>query len=164
MFPSTKIRFATAIRRSFDLAIEFATLGEYGLEPAPERPARGARRSAGPFRAMAGSDLLAGSDLMAAPGVSAAPGAVATAATAPPGPLATRLRPATAAARRLQPATPARRVHPIAPAQRISARTAVRELALDAPEVRTLRGARTRGGSARPRPQPCLVAEQSAGS
>src|SRR5436309_15769561 len=31
MFPSVKARFASAARRGFDLAVEFATLGEYGL-------------------------------------------------------------------------------------------------------------------------------------
>jgi hypothetical protein len=35
MFPSVKTRFASAARRGFDLAIEFATLGEYGLAVAP---------------------------------------------------------------------------------------------------------------------------------
>jgi hypothetical protein len=38
MFPSVKTRFASAARRSFDLALEFATLGEYRLSEAPPAP------------------------------------------------------------------------------------------------------------------------------
>ena len=119
MFPSVKNRFATAARRGFDLAIEFATLGEYGLT-APVGPV----------------------DERLKPSVTAAPPIRAR---------ATRVKPATPAARRLQP------VHQ---RRRISAHSGVRALAFDAPGVpRPRRGGRTRAGAARPRPQPCLVAD-----
>jgi hypothetical protein len=38
MFPTRSHRFKTAIRRSIDAAIDFATLGEYGLASAWEDP------------------------------------------------------------------------------------------------------------------------------
>src|SRR3954463_5499792 len=81
MFPSVKTRFATAARRGFDLAIEFATLGEYALVPAA-RP-RGA-----------------------APGAPVPPGARAL----PIRPRPSRVNPATPAARRLQPIQRERRI------------------------------------------------------
>ena len=37
MFPTPSSRFKTALRRSIDAAIDFATLGEYGIEPEPIR-------------------------------------------------------------------------------------------------------------------------------
>jgi hypothetical protein len=39
MFPPTQSRFRTALRRSLDAAIDFATLGDYGYAPAWEGPA-----------------------------------------------------------------------------------------------------------------------------
>src|SRR5687768_3713356 len=39
MFPPHQSRFKTALRRSLDAAIEFATLGDYGYAPAWEGPA-----------------------------------------------------------------------------------------------------------------------------
>ena len=95
--------FPPRLLRGIDLAIAFATLGEYGLEPVAEAPA-----AVPAFRV----DLsrIGGSD-----------------------PASPRLAPATAAARRLHGAGDARVV-----AQ---------------PRMRR------RGGAARPRPQPCLVAE-----
>src|SRR4051812_13326786 len=90
MFPSAKIRFASAARRGFDLAIEFATLGEYAVAPA----VRPRRQGSVPRPAEDGVMLSR--------------------------PRPTRLKPATAAARRLQPALQARR---------ISTRSAVRALA-----------------------------------
>jgi hypothetical protein len=122
MFPSVKTRFATAARRSFDVALEFATLGEYRLPPEPE-PAP-----------VAGPIALSGAE----PRMRVR---------------ATRLRPATAAARRLRPE---------APPQRISARTGVRTLAFDARSTEPRRGPRTRSGSASARPQPCLVGNPGA--
>jgi hypothetical protein len=134
MFPSVKTRFATAARRSFDVALEFATLGEYRLpaEPALPDPAR--------VRVGVPSARAGRLDLRAAP----EPGVR---------PHATRLRPATAAARRLRPE---------APPQRISARTGVRTLAFDAHSTEARRGPRTRSGSASARPQPCLVGDPGA--
>jgi hypothetical protein len=38
MFPHPESRFRTALRRSIDAAIDFATLGEYGLASAWEEP------------------------------------------------------------------------------------------------------------------------------
>src|SRR4051794_9830327 len=121
MFPSVKTRFASAARRSFDVALEFAPLGEYRL---PEEPAPHSRRP----RALPSSP----------------------ASDAPLRPRATRLRPATAAGRRLRPEAPLR---PISP------HTGMRGMAFDARDTRPARRGRTRAGSARPRPQPCLVAD-----
>jgi hypothetical protein len=168
MFPSVKSRFATAARRGFDLAIEFATLGEYGLTPADEPAAVSISERSASRRGTPGVD------------------AAAAAAT----PLrARRLRPATAAARRLQPPASAARAansspprrSPVAangspprrlPAtpdvhhayatpvpRRIATPSGVRELAFDATELTAPRGPRKRAGAARPRPQPCLVAD-----
>ncbi|MFL5913438.1 MAG: hypothetical protein ACJ768_23075 [Gaiellaceae bacterium] len=97
--------FPPRLLRGIDLAIGFATLGEYGLEPAPEAPA-----PALAFRV----DLsgIGGSTQRCA---------------------SRRLAPATAAARQLRDATVTRVV-----AQPRS---------------------RRRGGAARPRPQPCLLAD-----
>jgi hypothetical protein len=121
MFPSAKTRFASAARRGFDLAIEFATLGEYRLPPVPE-----------PVRARRPRPVAA------------------TAVSVRQRP--TALRPATAAARRLQPIPPA--------SERISTHSGVRALAFDPRgQRRPRRGGRTRAGAARPLPQPCLVAE-----
>jgi hypothetical protein len=148
MFPSVKTRFSAAARRGFDLAIEFATLGEYGAGSVVGEP------SSGTARTRAARENRPG---------------LAVAANAANPPRAKRLRPATAAARRLQPAAAAaRRLQPVAaprrvlhaaPAQRISTRSGMRGLAFDAKEVRPLPGRRKRAGSARPRPQPCLVAD-----
>jgi hypothetical protein len=123
MFPSAKTRFTSAFRRSFDLALEFATLGEYRLSEAPLAPPMPSR----PARSTSGSEI----EVRVRP-------------------RATRLRPATAAARRLSP-----EVHP----RRISARTGVRALAFDAHGAHPTRRVRHRAGSARPAPQPCLVAD-----
>src|SRR5436190_1970293 len=81
MFPSVKTRVASAARRGFDLAIEFATLGEYALAPDAGVGPRGepASRAAPPH-------------------------------PPPVRPRPTRLKPATPAARRLQPPQQERRV------------------------------------------------------
>lgn len=53
----TKKTFSTRAADAADLVIDFATLGEYGLEPVNPRPAscearhRGSRRSAGTWSA-----------------------------------------------------------------------------------------------------------------
>jgi hypothetical protein len=121
MFPSVKTRFASAARRSFDVALEFATLGEYRLPEQLTAPSRRPRAlPSGP-----NSDV-------------------------PLRPRATRLRPATAAARRLRPDSPPRP---------ISSHTGMRGMAFDASGIRPSRRGRTRAGSARPAPQPCLVAD-----
>src|SRR5215212_4534806 len=135
MFPSAKIRFAAAARRGFDLALEFVTLGEFRLaeEPHPRVTAGGPTRPDRLARSMRCSNAAT-----SAPELRARP-------------RATRLRPATAAARRLQP-EPSRRA--------ISAHTGVRALAFDPEAPGPQRGARKRAGSGRPRPQPCLVADQ----
>jgi hypothetical protein len=121
MFPSVKTRFTSAARRGFDLAIEFATLGEYAPALAPRSGA--------------------GMDSPSSPAVRA----VAIR------PRPSRVKPATPAARRLQPAQRERR---------ISTHTAVRALAFDgsAPEP-PRRAGRKRAGAPTPRPQRCLVAE-----
>src|SRR4051812_33536965 len=98
MFPSVKSRFATAARRGFDLAIEFATLGEYGLAATEEPAAVGAaERAASRYAARRAQRSRAATAVVAVGGVGVGGGA----AGAPLGPR--RLRPATAAARRLQP-------------------------------------------------------------
>jgi hypothetical protein len=131
MFPSAKIRFAAAARRGFDLALEFATLGEYRLpEESPSR-ASAARATRRPTATAATATAVPAAELRVRP-------------------RATRLRPATAAARRLQP-EPSRRS--------ISPHTGVRALALGGEAPKPQRGGRKRAGSARARPQPCLVAD-----
>lgn len=47
MFETKKTSFTHQVADAVDLAIDFATLGEYGLEPveAPTRPCEGRRRS-----------------------------------------------------------------------------------------------------------------------
>jgi hypothetical protein len=122
MFPSVKTRFASAARRGFDLAVEFATLGEYALVPAAQ-------------------------PREAAPGAHAIPAARAVGVRPRP----SRVKPATPAARRLQPAWQERR---------ISARTAVFAPAFDGSAPGSpQRAGRKRAGAPTPRPQHCLVAE-----
>jgi hypothetical protein len=123
MFPPVKTRFASAARRGFDLAIEFATLGEYALAPMPLTHA-----------AASGS---------------------------PPPPPAGRALPIRPRPSRVKPATPAaRRLQPVQSERRIPTRSAVRALAFDGsgPEPPS-RGGRKRAGAPTPRPPRCLVAE-----
>jgi hypothetical protein len=47
MFPRPESRIRTTLRRSIDAAIDFATLGEYGLASAWEDPADGIPAAAG---------------------------------------------------------------------------------------------------------------------
>src|SRR3954464_8619568 len=122
MFPSVKTRFTSAARRGFDLAIEFATLGEYALAPAPRLRAEIAESPSSP-----------------------------AARPVPVRPRPSRVKPATAAARRLQP---------VQPDPRISTRAAVRALAFDGSGPHPPRRARRkRAGALTPWPQRCLVAE-----
>ena len=148
MFPSVKTRFSAAARRGLDLAIEFATLGEYGAGSAVADPVSGAAEArtanAGTTRARAARESRSGS---------------LVAASAANAPRAKRLRPATAAARRMQPVAAPRRVLRVAPARRIPTRSGMRGLAFGAETVRPAGGSRKRAGAAKPRPQPCLVAE-----
>src|SRR3954449_12088075 len=127
MFPSAKTRFATAARRGFDLAIEFATLGEYEIASAPGSRHVVARVPAGP---------------------PAPAGPSGRAASIRPRP--SRVKPATPAARRLQP------VHQ---ERRISTHSAVRALAFDGSGPAPPRRLRKRAGAADARLQRCLVAE-----
>jgi hypothetical protein len=153
MFPSTKIRFKAAARRGIDLAIEFATLGEYRLAEVAEAP---------------GSETVASRPRRArgARGGRLAEPMVVAAGAATGRPIAQRVGPATAAARRLQPAKPVRRPQtvprrgqPAVLPTRISGRTGVRGLALESSRAPQVRGRRKRAGAAPPRPQPCLVAD-----
>src|SRR4051812_14529488 len=109
MFPSVKTRFSAAARRGFDLAIEFATLGEFGVGSAVGEPSSRTARSRAAGENRSGSVVAAG---------------------APDAPRAKRLRPATAAARRLQPVAAPGRVLHAAPGRRISTRSGMRGLAL----------------------------------
>jgi hypothetical protein len=135
MFPSAKTRIAAAAVRGLDRAIEFATLGEYRLPVPAQGTQSGERRRDGrfPYSGYA-SAQLSGSGALAS-GIRTRPN---------------RLRPATAAARRLQPPVPM---------QRIPSHSGVRALALSSTGAQPARGARMRAGAARPRPQPCLVAD-----
>src|SRR3954447_23685277 len=99
MFPSAKTRITTAARRGFDLALEFATLGEYRLaEPHEADGPTGVRPRSG--RARSRSVSAFAEPVLVAGGVGAG-------APAPARPRASRVGPATAAARRLQPPTAA---------------------------------------------------------
>src|SRR4051812_848839 len=111
MFPSVKTRFTSAARRGFDLAIEFATLGEYAQTPAPR----------------SGADMAESSS--------------------PPAGRAVQIRPRPS---RVKPATPAaRRLQPVQRERPISTHAAVRALAFDGsgPEPPP-RGRRKRAGAA----------------
>src|SRR2546423_8331541 len=112
MFPSVKTRFASAARRGFDLAVEFATLGEFGLS--------------------------------------------ADAADPPPKSPVTRPTPIRVRPSRVKPATPAaRRLQPVHQRQRISTHSGVRELAFDIRGPRrALRRRRTPAGAPQPPPPP----------
>lgn len=99
MFPTPQSRIKTAFRRSIDAAIDFATLGEYGLASAWEDPAAAAG-SGTATRARQDTPSLAWRAGAPAPGAARAAGAGAVAAAAPR--TATVLQPASAAARALR--------------------------------------------------------------
>ena len=131
MFPLLRNRAA----RALDVAIDFATLGEYGWEASPslDAPARGANRTAVPAEPHSG---------------------------APARPAARLVSPASAAALRLRPAPAApdvrgpSRARPKPP---LPAPTGLAQLALDFEGTLTTPPTRTRGGSATPAPQPCVA-------
>ena len=131
MFPLLRNRAA----RALDVAIEFATLGEYRLaDPvAPGAPARGANRRAVPAEPPTG---------------------------APARPAARLIAPASAAAVRLRPPAPA----PPAltgptrsrPRPSLPVAEGVAQLALDFDGTVPTPAVRSRGGAAAPAPQPCV--------
>jgi hypothetical protein len=129
MFPPTETRIKTFFRRSIDAAIDFATLGEYGLASAWEDPA--AATGSGTPRAHQDTPSL-----MWRAGAPAAEGATPRSATL--------LQPASAAARALR--NEERREAPVCAGQPLRSR------ALEPTLPRT---ARKRGGMA-PREQRCL--------
>ena len=99
MFPTPSSRLKTALRRSIDAAIDFATLGEYGLASAWEDPAA-ATGSGTATRARQDSPSLtwrAGAPAVGA-GAGVAPGATAVAERR----TTSLLQPASAAARALR--------------------------------------------------------------
>src|SRR3954447_2337833 len=98
MFPSVKTRFTSAARRGFDLAIEVATLGEYELAPAARPP--GAAPSPSALPAARGARP---------PGAARSPPAPPAEGAVPTRRRPSRVKPATPAARRLQPVQRERR-------------------------------------------------------
>jgi hypothetical protein len=147
MFPSVKTRFSAAARRGLDIAIEFATLGEYRLPQEAGPTAGPAIRAASATAAGAAAGGVRRRTTRA-PLDTRMPSV--TAGGIPVRARAIHLRPASAAARRLQPG---------APPLRISSHSGVRALAFSAHEPRPLRGGRKRAGAAKPGPQPCLVGD-----
>ena len=133
MFPLLRTRAA----RALDVAIEFATLGEYRLaDPvAPVAPARGARRRAEPADRREGVPARPAARLVV-PASAAARRAVVGAGAPPVGPVPhpeqARLRPAPM----LEPSS-------------------IKDLALAGDGVVARPPARARGGAAPPQPQPC---------
>jgi hypothetical protein len=142
MFPLLRNRAA----RALDVAIEFATLGEYRLaDPvAPVAPARGARRRAEPAerregvparpaaRFVAPASAAAARAPALAGGGQGAGGGRGTALDTLPHPDAARLRPA-----------------PIPPP------SSIKDIALGGHGAVARPATRARGGSATPMPQPC---------
>jgi hypothetical protein len=147
MFPTSSSRLKTALRRSIDAAIDFATLGEYGLASAWEDPAA-ATGSGTATRARQDTPSLAWRAGAPAVGAASAAGAAAV-ATAPAPRTATLLQPASAAARALrdQQTTPERPAAPHCAGRPLRGRALERTLP---------RPARKRDGMA-PREQRCLV-------
>jgi hypothetical protein len=167
MFPSVRTRFTSAARRGLEVAVEFATLGEYRLPgelSEPSEPGATAGSAPGGAGIAGGSGTLSGlGAATAGRSRGASPRLPLTAVAVPhtrwgvgpsaevhPRPLTTRVRPATAAARRQRPERPRERVSP---------RTGMRALAFDAQGAQARGRVRERAGSARPRPQPCLVGD-----
>jgi hypothetical protein len=135
MFPLLRNRAA----RALDVAIEFATLGEYRLaDPvAPVAPARGARRRAEPAERREGVPARPAARLVA-PASAAARFAAPVAGQAPPPHLeATRLRPAP-----------------------LASPSSIEQLALDGHGVVATPATRARGGAAVVVPQPCETARR----
>jgi hypothetical protein len=136
MFPTRQSRIKTAFRRSIDAAIDFATLGEYGLASAWEDPAAAAG-SGTATRARQDTPSLAWRAGAPAVGTSATPRT------------AVLLQPASAAARALREsqATPERPPTPHCLGQPLRGRALERTLP---------RAARQRDGMA-PREQRCIA-------
>ena len=126
MFPLLRNRAA----RALDVAIEFATLGEFRLaDPvAPGAPARGANRRAVPAEHQSG---------------------------APARPAARLVAPASAAAVRLREPAPAPGPARSRPQPSVAVAAGVAQLALDFEGTVAAPQVRSRGGSAAPAPQPC---------
>jgi hypothetical protein len=135
MFPRPETRIKTLFRRSIDAAIDFATLGEYGLASAWEDPADGIPAVAGSGTATRARRL---GDLSAPRGGVPVPAAGSTAT-------ATLLKPASAAGR-------ARRNEE----RRDSAPCAGQHLRSRAMEPQLPRKTRSRDGMA-PREQRCRL-------
>ena len=133
MFPSQQSRIKTAFRRSIDAAIDFATLGEYGLASAWEDPVVAAAGSGTATRARQDTPSLAWR---------------AGAPAAGTGRTATLLQPASAVARAL-------REQQAAPERPGTAHCAGQPLRGRALERTRPRPARKRDGMA-PREQRCL--------
>ena len=138
MFPLLRNRAA----RALDVALDFATLGEYGWEASPSQgaPARGANRRAVPAEPHSG-----------------APARPAARLVAPASAAAVRLRPAPAAAAALAAAAP-----PVGPSRTRAkppkpAPTGLAQLALDFEGTVPTPPTRTRGGAAQVAPQPCVA-------
>lgn len=137
MFPLLRNRAA----RALDVAIEFATLGEYRLaDPvAPGAPARGARRRAEPVERREGA--------------LARPAARGVASVAMGGSSAGRVAGSAAAARLVVPASTAAaaRLRPVPVADEVAIKTLAAEHdgVVDTPQMRV------RGGMAPPPAQPC---------
>ncbi|HEX8051579.1 MAG TPA: hypothetical protein VF517_01190 [Thermoleophilaceae bacterium] len=130
MFPLLRTRAA----RVLDVAIEFATLGEYRLEDpiAPVAPARGATRGTEPAERLHGASVRPAARLVA-PASAAAVRLRPAPAPAVPGPVRTRPKPAS-------------------PLQDVGA---IKQLALDFDGALPRPAVRTRGGAAPAAPQPC---------
>jgi hypothetical protein len=127
MFPLLRNRAA----RALDVAIEFATLGEYRWEESPTRdaPARGANRRAVPAERRDGAPARPAARLVAPASAAARLAAVRGAATLP-------------ASARLRPVP-------------VAGGAAIKQLALDFEGLVPAPPVRGRGGAAPPAPQPC---------
>jgi hypothetical protein len=134
MFPLLRNRAA----RALDVAIEFATLGEYRLaDPvSPGAPARGATRRAVPAERPSGAQARPAARLVA-----------------PASAAAVRLRPAPTPAASGGPA----RTRPMPP---VAVQEGVAQLALDFEGTVPKPPVRSRGGAAPAAPQPCETARR----
>jgi hypothetical protein len=124
--------FPSLLLRGIDLALDFATLGEYGLEPLPA-PASPAPAFRVDLSGIGGEPSPADSEK--------------------------RLSPATPAARRLEAARQAA-ARPPKPelGAPLPSRSRIRTSTFGAPHRTGAPRPRKRAGAAAPRPQPCLVA------
>ena len=139
MFPLLRNRAA----RALDVAIEFATLGEYRWEESPTRgaPARGANRRAVPAEHRDGAPARPAARLVA-------PASAAGRLSAPANAAGRLVAPANAAGRATLP--PAR-LRPLP----IAGGAGIKQLALDFEGLVAAPPVRARGGAAQPAPQAC---------